>query len=59
MYKYEYETISCDFDGWGFGAGNIYGIGDYRSIIDKRAADGWRYAGHIPVKQRGQGIYQS
>ena len=36
MYKYEYETVSCDIDGWGFGAGNIYSIEDYRSIINKR-----------------------
>lgn len=43
MYKYEYETVSCDFGGWGFGSGNIYGIGDYQSIINRRAEDGWRY----------------
>ena len=50
MYKYEYETISCDFGGWGFGSGNIYSIEDYRSIIDERAAKGWRYVGFIPTK---------
>lgn len=58
MYKYEYETVSCDFDGWGFGSGNIYGIGDYRSIINRRAEAGWRYVGYMPTKQRGTGHIQ-
>ena len=58
MYKYEYETVSCDFGGWGFGSGNVYSIEDYRSIINKRAEDGWRYVGYIPTKQRGTGHTQ-
>ena len=55
MYKYEYETVACGFDGWGFGSGNVYRIEDYRSIIAQRAADGWRYVGCIPTRQRGTG----
>jgi hypothetical protein len=39
----------------GFGAGNLYGIEDYRSIIDKKAKEGWRYVVCIPTKQRGTG----
>ena len=31
MYRYEYETVSCEL-----GAGNIYSIEDYRSVINKR-----------------------
>lgn len=58
MYKYEYETVSCEFDGWGFISGNAYGIEDYRSIIDQRAEDGWRYVGFIPTRQRGTGHIQ-
>ena len=30
-------------------------IDDYRAEIEKRAADGWRYVGCIPTKQRGTG----
>ena len=26
MYQYEYETVSCNLEGWGFGAGYIYSI---------------------------------
>lgn len=58
MFKYEYDTVSCDFEGWGFGSGNIYSIEDYRSIIDKRAAQGWRFVAAIPTKQRGTGHTQ-
>lgn len=41
MYKYAYETISCNLEGWGLGAGNVYCIDEYRSIIEKRALQGW------------------
>ena len=58
MYRYEYETISCNFEGWGLGAGNVYRIAEYRSVIEKRALKGWRYVGYIPVKQRGSGHIQ-
>ena len=58
MYRYEYETVYCDFSGWGLGSGNVYGIEDYRAIIDRRAADGWRYVGCIPTLQRGTGHTQ-
>ena len=58
MYKYEYETVSCDFGGWGPVSGNIYNIKDYRSIINHRAENGWRYVGYIPTEQRGTGHIQ-
>ena len=59
MYKYEYETVTCDLSGWGLMGGNVYGIvEDYREIIDRRAANGWRYVGCIPTKQRGTGHTQ-
>lgn len=58
MYKYEYETVSSDVDGWGFFDGNVYKIEDYRSIINKRAQNGWRFVACIPTKQRGTGHTQ-
>ena len=58
MYQYEYETVSADFDAWGFGAGNLYSIENYRAVIDKRAKDGWRYVGCIPTKQRATGLVE-
>lgn len=58
MYKYAYETVSCYLSGYGLGAGTVYCIDEYRSIIDKRASQGWRNVGYIPVKQRGTGHVQ-
>ena len=58
MYRYEYETLSCNLEGCGLGAGNVYRIEEYRSVIEKRALKGWRYVGYIPVKQRGSGHIQ-
>ena len=58
MFKYEYETVNCDMGGWGFTSGSIFETDDYRSIINKRAADGWKYVGYIPTKQRGTGHIQ-
>ena len=58
MYRYEYETVSFDFGGWGIGSGNIYSIEDYRSIINKRAEHGWRFVVCIPTMQRGSGHTQ-
>ena len=55
MYKYEYEKVIIEFSGFGLFNGNVYGIEDYRNIIDKRASEGWRYVGFIPTKQRGTG----
>ncbi|MBQ2034465.1 MAG: DUF4177 domain-containing protein [Peptococcaceae bacterium] len=58
MYTYEYETISCEFDGWGLVYSDILKTKDYRYIIDKRASEGWRYVGYIPVEQRATGHVQ-
>ena len=58
MYIYAYETVSCELDGWGAFGGNSYGIQEYRSIIDARARDGWRYVGYLPTRQRGTGHVQ-
>lgn len=59
MYIYEYETVSCELGGWGLGSGNVYEIGDYRTIINQRAKEGWRYVGYIPTTQRGTGHTQT
>ena len=58
MYRYEYETVSCEFSGWGPGSGNLYSIEDYRRVINLRAQAGWRYVGYIPTTQRGTGHVQ-
>ena len=52
MKKYEYERI-------------IYGgvlcskLEGHREIIDRRAAQGWRYGGWVPVEQNSHGVIQA
>ena len=58
MYVYEFERISSQLAGWGFGSGNKYGSGDYREVIARRARAGWRYVGFLPAVQRGTGHIQ-
>lgn len=55
MYTYEYEKVIIEFSGFGLINGNVYGIEEYKDIIEKRASEGWRYVGFIPTKQRGTG----
>lgn len=55
MFKYEYERVCVDLGGWGVLNGNVYELGDYQTIINERAKNGWRYVGYIPTKQRGTG----
>ncbi|MDD2447435.1 MAG: DUF4177 domain-containing protein [Tissierellia bacterium] len=58
MYVYEYERISSNLTGWGF-SGDKYETEEYKEIINKRAAEGWRYVGFIPALQRGTGHIQA
>lgn len=55
MYKYEYEKVICELRGWGVFSGNVYSIEEYKTIIEERSKNGWRYVGFIPTKQRGTG----
>ena len=54
-YIYSYETVTSSMAGWGAFNGNIYEISNYRAVIRRKAAEGWRYVGFIPTKQRGTG----
>ena len=56
MYTYEYEPVAFDFSGWGPFQGNAYSMfTDYHKIIEKRANEGWRYVGYVPVRLRNTG----
>lgn len=60
MLEYDFEEISCDN---GSGYSLFGGIGletcGHREAIVRRAAEGWRYAGCIPRKQRAGGFIVS
>lgn len=55
MYTYEFEKVQTEMRGWGPMGGNRYRTEDYRTIIQARAKDGWRYVGFLPTVQRGAG----
>ncbi len=48
MLEYEFETVSCDY-GSGYSLFGGVGLG----------AEGWRYAGFVPKKQRAGGFIES
>lgn len=54
-YSYIFERVTAELGGWGPLSGNNYQMGDYQSVIIRRAADGWRYVGFLPAVQRGTG----
>ena len=50
MYEYFHVKVSAKSS---FGAVTL--APDYRNIIDNAAAEGWRYAGFLPVSQTVHG----
>ena len=50
MYQYEYFSL---YTGGGFWINNAEC--EHRKIIDRYAAQGWRYAGYLPIKFSGDG----
>lgn len=50
MYQYHYETL---YTGGGFWLDNA--SKEHRDIIDRYAAEGWRYVGFVPSRFSSQG----
>ena len=49
MYTYEYERI--------YAKGYIrLRIEDHEEVITRRAGEGWRYVGFVPIAQSGEGL---
>ncbi len=55
MLEYRFETISTNIGGYGFIGGMRVDTEDHRAVIQRMAAEGWRYAGFLPTSQRGTG----
>ena len=53
MKRYEYERVVYE----GVMVAKL--IDEHRVVIDRRAADGWRYAGYIPVYESARGVIQA
>lgn len=50
----EYTYVSLTYEGI-----RASKLSEHRAVIDKYAAEGWRYAGHIVTHQSGDGQYAS
>ena len=50
MKKYRYEYVKVVYEG-------VYAmkLQEHREIIDRRAADGWRYVGYVPTHESSHG----
>ena len=60
MLEYEFETVSCDYgSGYSLFGGMGLETDGHREIILGRGAEGWRYAGFVPKKQRAGGFIES
>lgn len=59
MLEYEFEELELDYGaGYNLFTGITTETAGHREIIAERAARGWRYAGYLPVVQRGGGQLQ-
>lgn len=61
MLEYEFETVSCDEGDGGYSLFGGIGMETLRhqEVICQRAADGWRYVGFIPKRQRAGGFIET
>ena len=59
MFEYEFEEVSCDMKGYSLFGGAGLSTAGHQEIIRRRAAEGWRYAGCIPVRQRMEGFIEA
>lgn len=61
MLEYEFEEIACNDGGGGYSL--FGGIGwetqTHQAVILRRAAEGWRYVGFIPKRQRAGGYMET
>lgn len=58
MYQYEFERVECAVGGYSLFGGVGLETDGHRDIIHRRAAEGWRFAGCIPVSQRAGGFIE-
>ena len=60
MVEYEFEEVACDEGGGGWSPFGGFGLetAAHQEVIRRRAAEGWRYAGFVPVVQRSSGYIE-
>lgn len=52
MKRYEYEEVVMNGL---FGSHTVA----HQNVINRRAAEGWRYVGYIPLEENGHGVTQA
>ena len=55
MLEYEFERIAAGAEGYSLFGGVGFEMEAAREVILRRAAEGWRYAGRLPARQRAPG----
>lgn len=59
MLRYEFETVRAEAEGYSFFGGIGLETEQHRECIVRRGAEGWRYVGCIPARQRAGGFIES
>lgn len=55
MLEYEFDRVAAGADGYSLFGGVGIELEICRDVILRRAAEGWRYAGWLPARQRATG----
>lgn len=61
MLEYEFEEVACDEGGGGWSLLGGFGLetAAHQEVIRRRAAEGWRFAGFVPKRQRAGGFIET
>ena len=61
MVEYEFEEVACDEGAGGCSPFGGFGMKTvaHQEAIRRRAAEGWRYAGFVPRRQRAGGFLET
>lgn len=55
MYEYEFVNVNLNTSFFGELLSDVFDTRPPEEIITQRAAQGWRYAGYLPIFRTGQG----
>ena len=61
MLEYEFEEVACDEGGGGWSPFGGFGLetAAHQEVIRRRAAEGGRFAGFVPKRQRAGGFIET
>ena len=61
MLEYEFEEVDCGEGGGGWSPLGGFGMETvaHQEVIRRRAAEGWRFAGFVPKRQRAGGFIET